>query len=348
MAEYYDGTKLLSMTDINGRQPEIYLSSGNRSIGKTTWFNRYCVKDFKKRSKKFCLVYRWNYELSDCSDKFFKDIQRLFFPNDEMTEKRRANNIFVELFLNGQSCGYCVTLNNADALKKFSHLLSDVDKMLFDEFQSENNHYCPNELNKLLSIHTSIARGGGEQVRRVPLYMLSNKVSIINPYFLSLGISDRIKDDTKYLKGDGFVLEQSYMDEVAVKQLDSGFNRAFKNEDYVAYSAQNVYLHDKQTFIEKPSGTSTYIATVRYDNSNYSIRFYSHEMVYYMDKSVDDDYKVRLSFDATSHEEKFIMVGMSNPYVTMFRSAFERGMMRFRNQECKHAFFEMLRYGIQY
>ena len=107
--------------------------------------DKFMDKDFKKNKKKFCLVYRWNYELSDCSDKFFKDIQRLFFPSDEMTEKRRANNIFVELFLNGESCGYCVTLNNADSLKKFSHLLSDVDKMIFDEFQSENNHYCPND-----------------------------------------------------------------------------------------------------------------------------------------------------------------------------------------------------------
>ena len=74
MAEFYDGTKLLSMNDINGRQPDIFLTSGNRSIGKTTWFNRYCVKDFIKKHKKFCLVYRWNYELSDCADKFFKDI----------------------------------------------------------------------------------------------------------------------------------------------------------------------------------------------------------------------------------------------------------------------------------
>lgn len=348
MAEFYDGTKLLSMMDINGRQPDIYLTSGNRSIGKTTWFNRYCVKDFIKKKKKFCLVYRWNYELSDCADKFFKDIQRLFFPEYEMTEKRRANNIFVELFLDEQSCGYCVTLNNADALKKFSHLLSDVDKMVFDEFQSETNHYCPNEISKLLSIHTSIARGNGEQVRRVPLYMLSNKVSIINPYFLSLGISDRLQENTKYLKGDGFVLEQTYLEEVANMQLDSAFNRAFKNEDYVAYSAMNVYLNDDKAFIDKPSGISSYVATLRNKDTDYGIRFYPRDGVYYVDKSIDADFKVKLSFSADSHDEKYIMVGTSNPYVLMLKSAFERGIVRFKNQECKHAFFEMLRYTIAY
>lgn len=346
MSEFYDGTKLLSMQDLNGKKPEIYLTTGNRSIGKTTWFNRYFVKDFKKNKKKFCLVFRWNYELSDCADKFFKDIQRLFFPTDEMTDKRRANGIFVELFLNDESCGYCVTLNNADSLKKFSHLLSDVDKMLFDEFQSETNHYCPNEINKLLSIHTSIARGNGEAVRRVPMYMLSNKVSLINPYFLSLGISDRLKNDTKYLKGDGFVLEQTHNAGIAQEQLGSGFNRAFANEDYIAYSAMNVYLNDNEAFIEKPKGASTYVATVRNNNNDYAIRYYSQDSVYYMDKAIDTDYKVKLSFNAGSHDVNYIMAGSASPYSMLLKTAFERGQVRFKNQECKSAFFEMLKYTV--
>ena len=346
MGDFYDGTKLLSMQDINGKQPEIYITTGNRSIGKTTWFNRYAIKRWKEKHKKFCLVYRWNYELSDCADKFFKDIQRLFFQEDEMTDKRRANGIFVELFLNDQSCGYCVTLNNADSLKKFSHLLSDVDMIIFDEFQSENNHYCPSEINKLLSIHTSIARGAGEQVRRVPLYMLSNKVSLINPYFLSLGISDRLKNDTKYLKGDGFVLEQTFKENVSAMQLASGFNRAFKNEDYVAYSAMNVYLNDNDAFIDKPSGESRYVATLKNGDKLYSIRYYYEDNLYYIDKSVDSDFKTKITFNASSHDSNFVMMNNSSSYVIMLRGIFEKGLIRFRNQECKSAFFEMLKYNI--
>ncbi len=346
MGDFYDGTKLLSMTDLNGEMPELYLTTGNRSIGKTTWFNRYAVKRWKEKHRKFCLIYRWNYEPCDCAEKVLEERRRLFLPDDEMTEKSRANGIFVELFLNEQSCGYCVTLNNADSLKKFSHLLSDVDMIIFDEFQSENEHYCTNEINKLLSIHTSIARGNGEQVRRVPVYMLSNKVSIINPYFLSLGISDRLKDDTKYLRGDGFVLEQTFMENVSQMQLASGFNKAFKNEDYVAYSAMNVYLNDKTAFIEKPQGTSSYIATVRNNGVDYAVRYYPRDGLYYMDKSTDNDFKVKLSFNANSHDANYIMVGMTSPYIAMLRSNFERGLFRFKNQECKSAFFEMLRYSI--
>ena len=43
-SKYYDGTKLLSLNDIDGNRPEIYICTSNRSAGKTTWFNRYVVR----------------------------------------------------------------------------------------------------------------------------------------------------------------------------------------------------------------------------------------------------------------------------------------------------------------
>ena len=50
--EYYDGTKLLSMSDINGLKPELYLCTTNRTGGKTTYFNRLLVNNFLKKNKK--------------------------------------------------------------------------------------------------------------------------------------------------------------------------------------------------------------------------------------------------------------------------------------------------------
>ncbi len=138
--KYYDGTKLLSMLDINGNKPEIYICTTNRTGGKTTYFGRLCVNRFFDKGEKFCLVYRFNYELDDCAEKFYKDISSLFFPDTIMTSKRRASGIYHELFIDDKSCGYAVSLNSADQLKKYSHLFSDVSRMLFDEFQSETNH----------------------------------------------------------------------------------------------------------------------------------------------------------------------------------------------------------------
>ena len=69
---FYDGTKVLSIKDINGNQPELVIVTTNRSAGKTTWFNRWFVKRFLNYKEKFCLLYRFNYELDGVADTFFK------------------------------------------------------------------------------------------------------------------------------------------------------------------------------------------------------------------------------------------------------------------------------------
>ena len=77
---YYDGTKLLSLKDINNKTPEIFICTSNRTAGKTTYFNRLVVNRFIKHNKKFMLLYRFNYELDNIDEKFFKDVKELFFP----------------------------------------------------------------------------------------------------------------------------------------------------------------------------------------------------------------------------------------------------------------------------
>lgn len=346
MGDYYDGTKLLSMVDINGNKPEIFITTTNRSAGKTTYFGRLAIRRFLRDKKKFILLYRFNYELTDCANKFFKDLQNLFFSNYEMTEQRRANGIFVELFLNEESCGYAIALNYADQLKKFSHLLSDADMIIFDEFQSETNHYCPNEISKFLSIHTSIARGGGQQVRYLPVYMISNAVTLINPYYLALGISDRLQSETKYLKGDGYVLEQGYYQEVANEQMNTAFNRAFKNEKYVAYASQNIYLNDNVCLIERMSGKNSYICTIKVDDKFYSLKRYDDAGVYYIDNSYDETNPRKIVISAKEQDSGFIYVGTGSIYIDMVKKIFEQGKLRFKNQQCKAVAFQMMRYNL--
>lgn len=344
MPEYYDGTKLLSLMDINGRKPEIYLCTTNRTGGKTTFFARLLVNRFMDSGDKFALVYRYNYELDDVADKFYKDISSLFFPGTTMTSQRRASGIFHELFIDDVSCGYAISLNSADQLKKYSHLFSDVQRMFFDEFQSETNHYCTDEIRKLLSVHTTVARGQGEQIRYVPMYMCGNPVSIINPYYVELGISERLKDDTKFLRGDGFVLEQGFIESASVAQRDSGFNRAFARNSYVAYSAENVYLNDNRAFIEKPTGSGRYIATLRYQGVDYGVREYIEEGIIYCDDRVDSTFKNKITVTTDDHAINYVMLKRNDLFLSQLRYYFERGAFRFKDLRCKEAVLKALSY----
>lgn len=350
MKQYYDGTKLLSLMDINGQRPEIYLVTTNRTGGKTTFFGRYFCNKFFDGKGKFALLYRYNYELDNVSDKFFKDVGALFFPAYTMSSERRANGIYHELFLqkNGEeikkSCGYAITLNSADQIKKYSHMFSDVERILFDEFQSETNHYCPDEVRKLLSIHTSIARGQGKQIRYVPVYMLSNPVSLLNPYYIEMGISTRLREDTKFLRGDGFVLEQGYVESASEAQKTSGFNRAFARNSYVAYSAECVYLNDNKAFIEKPVGLSHYMCTLKYKGCEYAVRSFPDLGIIYCDDKPDRSFKAKISVTTSDHEINYVMLKRNESFLNGLRFYFERGCLRFKNLQCKEAVLKALSY----
>lgn len=350
MGQYYDGTKLLSLKDINGNKPELYICTTNRTGGKTTYFGRLCVNRWIQKGEKFCLIYRYNYELDNIADKFFKDIGKLFFPRYYMKAERRANGIYMELYLakdtedsgDGAPCGYAISLNNADQIKKYSHMFSDVSRMLFDEFQSETNHYCSDEIRKLLSVHTSIARGQGEQIRYVPVYMLSNPVSIINPYYVELGISNRLRADTRFLRGDGFVLEQGFVESASKAQKESGFNRAFAKNHYVAYSAESIYLNDNSAFIEKPTGKSYYLCTLKYNGCDYAIREYPETGIVYCDDRPDVTFKSKISVTTEDHDVNYVMLKRNEFFMSNLRYYFEHGCFRFKDLKCKEAVLKAL------
>lgn len=349
--EQYDGTKLLSLRDINGKQPEIYICTTNRTGGKTTYFNRLLFNRFVKTQAKFMLVYRFNYELDDVAEKFFKDIQGLFFPEWCLESKRKARGVYYELYAYLRNdpdikylCGYAVSLNNADQFKKYSHLFSDTQCMLMDEFQSETNHYCPNEVAKLMSLHTSVARGQGKAVRYVPVYLIGNPVSIINPYYVALGISARLRSDTKFMKGDGYVVEQGYVESVARAQEESGFNRAFAGETYSAYSAQGVYLNDNHAFIDKPNGRARYLGTIKYNGKEFALREYAELGIIYCDGRPDATYPFKLAVTTDDHNVNYVMLKRNDLFVQNMRYFFERGAFRFKDLQCKEAVMKMVSY----
>lgn len=352
MSDFYDGTKLLSLKDINKQTPELFISTSNRSAGKTTYFGRKLVKDFIKSRKKFCLEYRYGYELNEVADKFFSDLRDLFFHNYIMTQKTGEKDTYIELYLTDisdteatpQLCGYAVSLNKADNIKKLSHLLASVDIMLFDEFQPESGQYAPNEIQKFHSIHTSLARGGGKQVRYLPVIMISNFVSLLNPYYTALGISERLQENTNYLRGDGWVLEQGFNETASLLQKESAFNRAFGQSRYLQFSSEKFYLNDNNTFVGKMDGKALYIMSLRYDGKWYGVRYYSDKMLIYVNKTPDLSHKRKIAVSVEDMTEETTLISRTDPLMIRMRDFFEKGAFRFQNLEAKAAAFNMLSY----
>ena len=268
----------------------------------------------------------------------------MFFNGTEMSSKKRAKGIYHELFIDNEHCGYAVALNNADQVKKYSHLFSDTACMLFDEFQRETNHYCSEEIRLFLSIHSSVARGQGKQRRYVPVYMIGNPISLINPYYTELGISARLTENTKFLRGNGFVLEQGFVESACEAQANSGIQRAFFNYEYTAYAKQGVFLNDNKAFVEKIEGFPRYMCTLKYKNKWYAIKEYADLGIIYCDVNADKNFPNRISVTTEDHQTNFVMLKRNDLFLLNMRYYFEHGCFRFKDLSAKEAVLSALSY----
>lgn len=329
---YYDGSDLMSMTDANGNKPEIYICVGNRTAGKTVFFNSYVFKKIlKKKIRKFIWLVRYKYELNDTVEQFFNPISFLF-PDKIVTGGTVYDRGYSEILMDGKTIGYGLSLKFYDKIKKVSNLFNDVDLMLWDEFQSENNQYLPNEIEALLSIHQSVSRGHGEMSRYVPLICVGNAISLLAPLYSVTDISGRIQDDTKFLRGDGYVLEQTYNKHAAEAQNQSIFNKALH-----ANPENGIIYKENKDNIKKLKGNSVYLCSFSYKGEEFAIRRFNNGF-YFCNRKVDKTFRKKFT-----SEEPGLMWTIP-PTVTTYRRVYEQGKFMFSDLKCREALVDFIHY----
>lgn len=339
---WYNSEKLFH--ESQKQEAEIFCITTNRSSGKTTHINRFAVQNFLDNGVKFGCLVRFDYMVDYFDGKFFGDIGELFFPEHKMTMKKRLRGKWGDLYLDDKLCGHVMPISSADTLKNYSHMLNDIGLLLFDEFQSETNHYCDNEFAKIRSIHDSLARGHGKVTSYLPLICMSNNVSIINPIYTGFGITDKLQDTTKFLRVNGVLVQNSLNVYASEEQKKSTFNRSCDmNDIYSKYSYDNKFLKDINSFIEKPTGVGYYEATLKLDGNFYGL--YDHLDFFYVSDKADLDNKRTIADSYLYHDSKTIINanGLSS-YKYMLRDYFNEGKLRFKNQRCKSAILKYIGY----
>lgn len=343
--KYYNPDAIMQKKDINGNRPQYYMVEGNRSAGKTTGFLKKQLELFKKKKRHFALFYRTKTELRGCHN-IYKDVLELYPKLGSEMKSNNVANIYREMRLDGELCGFAIPISDPDSIKKYSAVFTKVDMVILDEFQKEDGRYLKKEMKKLLSVIQSISRGGGEQVRHVDVFLLGNKVNLMNPYYIYFGVYKRIQENTHFLRGDGWVCEFVFNESAADAIKASANYRAAKEDAYMKMAAENIYLFDNKAFIDKPTGKYKYMYTIVSDGEYIGVYDYWEVGIIYITKDYNPSFKMVITFNNKDHSTSSVLMSRSNFVLRGLKEFYELGLMRFDSMRTKNIIFDIIAINI--
>lgn len=300
--DHYDVSKILKTKDKSGNKPEVYfIVSRGRGVGKTYSIAKYFIESFYESEckSKFIIITRKIQDLQGGAMaegvlKGYLDNER---PDVVVEEKCGLRGVFNNIYLCAGTgdesikvhCGYVIPLAAAGDIKKVSSMFVDADRMFMDEFiPLKGSKYLTDEVALMDTIHTSVARGGGQAVRYVPLFMCANAIDKFNRYFVACGLHKKIQANTRLYVGDGYVYERCIVPGLSEKRAETGFAKTFKTDENDVED-DNTWISEASSVVCKPDdwGEAWYSFTLKRKNEKFGVKFYPQVGFTYIDRKPD-------------------------------------------------------------
>lgn len=303
----------------------------NRNAGKTYEFKDVCIKDYKKKKRRFIWMRRYGTELKVCRN-LFHDL-RSKYPDDKFTFKGGR------YYINGELFGYLVPLSQQGNMRSADY--ENVDKIIFDEFQiSEKTFmkYLRNEVKELLTFMDTVTRMK-ETTENIILrtYCLGNTYSIVNPHFIYWGITP---DMTKrFTIKKEVCIEVFNAKEMIEARYQTRFGQLVKEVDYSEMAFENTFEDDKFDFIvpKKPKH-AIYFCTLKIQGKYIGVWVDNKKYLLYLNTSINETCKKQYCFDLFDLEENFILVKNHRhyPFVSAIVNCAKENKLRYKNLEVQN------------
>lgn len=338
--------KMLQKCNKSGIWPETFFVMSNRVGGKTYSVSKMILYAAMSYGVKFGLHCRTMGQLGKFANGVMHRVLEDAFPEWTMSEKV-VSKFYSEIWMSrvGEDevkervlVGYVLPLNSDSRLKDVSSILSDIEVMFMDEFQSSDS--VPEETDKFVNIHHTVARGVSRDgvnygVRYLPTFMCSNSLSVTNKYLALFDIMGKIQSNTKLYRGPGVSLLRFKNESVAENQRTTAFNMSVgSRSDVVASNIDNAWLNDNNACVEKPNGwgQSYYICTIISGKDKYGVSYYGDMGYYYVSRSID---KTGTVYNITPGGVANVPLLRSAIVFGNLREHYGRGLCRFSDQGVK-------------
>lgn len=327
---YYSFDKILS------RNAVFNMVMGARGVGKSYGAKKYVLKRAVERGEQFIYLRRYKTELKTRGS-FVADVAHEF-PEQEFEIRNgalcwRNKGEGKDAW---RTAGYFLALSTSAQHKSTPY--PKVTTIVFDEFIIETGaiRYLKDEVKTLLDFYSTVDR----YQDRTRVLMLSNAISIMNPYFIKWHITPKPgKEFIVY--GDGFVAAQFVDSKRFASQVsETRFGKFITefDDEYADYSISNEFRDDTKEFVHRKTGTARYLCSVETDMGSFSIwADWSQWFVQKKRPRVERVYNT----NKLQLKEGQVLLEYGDKMAQNMRSAYRHGRIFFDSPQSRNAFAEI-------
>lgn len=296
---------ILDHVNSDGTKPEIIVVTSLRTDGKTTG----TFIEMVKRNIVFAMLYRSFGECKNCELMFDNVFKILGLPLPNFMAKC-IGETFYTIYEDNEPFCYAIPIDKAEQIKRRSNMFSGVNAIILDEYQSITGRYCKEEIKKVLTIQISIARGINQYSRYVPLILLGNYITPLNPWTIHFGLESMKRASAEQrliLKERPKFLAVSHFNETASNSMaENGviMNIADRNEQR---AIEGNYMFNADNFI-MPKVTRKkfkYICNIVIDGKMYAVRHF--DTFIYCSHKPDMSIKTVYTLDKDCHNDDTLL-----------------------------------------
>ena len=150
-----------------------------------------------------------------------------------------------------------------------------------------------------------------------------------------------MKKDTKFMRGDGWVLEQGFNASASKALGENSVIRALSGKRELNYLLSKEYLIDVDKFITNPSGKSRYLCTIIYDEIKIGVREFENGEIHCNNK-VDPSSLYTFAFTDASHSNDTVILRKGSFMWKTIRDGYDGAYLTFSSHEIKNVIFELI------
>jgi hypothetical protein len=316
---------------------------GVRGGGKTFNSLVHAIEKFLKDGSEFIYLRRRVVDLDDAcngskgSGDLFADIRsKGYFADHELkivADKSGGYNFYCD----DKVMGYGKALSTSASRRSTSK--PNVKRIIYDEFlidstagSTQKYLNSGDEFFMFSNFYETIARG-----RDIPVIFIGNAFSMVNPYFLALGIRIQDIEDNKIYKGKSWTVVFWKDKEFIAEREKTQFYQATKGTKFSEHAYGNTFYLDRQDFVKKRSKDSEHQFSLVYLGKTYGVWVDWEKGTYYVStKGANTSRSKTISMSLADNKPNNVSIRRYRnlPFIKAFRSAAENNSVFYDSQEC--------------